>query len=365
MSSDLVDRIYEAAFVPDCWTNVLDQLSVRSQSVGGVLLVASQRFPPRWLASEAIDGAVNAFSSGSAWRQNDRPARYLEADSGSFLRDVDFLSETYLAADPMRQELVDYGLGWQTGTVIPMPAGEVVIYSFERRLDDGPHDPRVPGLLNELRPHLARSGMIAARLGLEKAQATVSGLAALGLPAAVLSESGRVLTGNALFDQLSEVFLPVALGGLAIADSAANALFQEAIAASRFARQPLVRSIPVKSRIGAAPAIVHVLPLRRAAHDIFSGADILVVATEVKADANVAASRILVGLFDLTPAEARLAQALAGGNTLRKIADEMGIRFDSARTYLSRIFSKTGTRQQSELVALLKSTQHLTDQNQK
>lgn len=64
-------------------------------------------------------------------------------------------------------------------------------------------------------------------------------------------------------------------------------------------------------------------------------------------------------LFDLTPAEARLAAALASGLALKDAAIQQGIRFTTARSYLENIFRKTTTRQQSQLVALLKSTQPL------
>jgi DNA-binding CsgD family transcriptional regulator len=104
---------------------------------------------------------------------------------------------------------------------------------------------------------------------------------------------------------------------------------------------------------------VHVLPLRRAAHDIFSGADILVVATPVSASAIVPSPSVLAGLFDLTPAEARLAASLSQGRALKEAASHSHITFKSGRTYLERIFAKTGTHQQSELVALLKSAERL------
>jgi len=64
-------------------------------------------------------------------------------------------------------------------------------------------------------------------------------------------------------------------------------------------------------------------------------------------------------LFDLTPAEARLATALASGWSLKEAADGANITVKTGRTYLERIFAKTRTRQQSELVALLKSTEPL------
>lgn len=68
-------------------------------------------------------------------------------------------------------------------------------------------------------------------------------------------------------------------------------------------------------------------------------------------------------LFDLTPAEARLAAALASGLSLKTAALRQGIRFSTARSYLEGIFRKTRTRQQSQLVALLKTAQPVIRRN--
>jgi DNA-binding CsgD family transcriptional regulator len=65
------------------------------------------------------------------------------------------------------------------------------------------------------------------------------------------------------------------------------------------------------------------------------------------------------GLFDLTPAEARLSAALAAGQSLKESAIAANVTVKTCRTYLDRIFAKTRTHQQSELVALLKSTEPL------
>lgn len=62
-------------------------------------------------------------------------------------------------------------------------------------------------------------------------------------------------------------------------------------------------------------------------------------------------------LFGLTPKEAGLAASLASGRTLKEAAEDSQIRISTARSYLDNIFLKTGTRQQSQLVALLKSVQ--------
>ena len=60
-------------------------------------------------------------------------------------------------------------------------------------------------------------------------------------------------------------------------------------------------------------------------------------------------------LFDLTDTEAKFASALASGSSLTEAADIQGVRISTARTHLARIFQKTNTRQQSQLVSLLRS----------
>jgi DNA-binding CsgD family transcriptional regulator/PAS domain-containing protein len=70
-------------------------------------------------------------------------------------------------------------------------------------------------------------------------------------------------------------------------------------------------------------------------------------------------ARIVRTLFQLSPAEANLCLDLAGGMSLKDAAFQNNITFKTARTYLERIFAKTGTRQQSQLIALIKSSRPL------
>jgi len=60
---------------------------------------------------------------------------------------------------------------------------------------------------------------------------------------------------------------------------------------------------------------------------------------------------------EVTPKEASLATSLASGMTLKEAAADTHIRINAARSYLDSIFLKTGTHQQSQLVAVLKSAQ--------
>jgi DNA-binding CsgD family transcriptional regulator len=69
------------------------------------------------------------------------------------------------------------------------------------------------------------------------------------------------------------------------------------------------------------------------------------------------ASREMVRrLFDLTPAEASLALALANGLSLDEAAETLNIRKNTARAHLRSIFSKIGVTRQTTLVRVLLSS---------
>jgi DNA-binding CsgD family transcriptional regulator len=63
--------------------------------------------------------------------------------------------------------------------------------------------------------------------------------------------------------------------------------------------------------------------------------------------------RLLRTLFELSPAEARLALGLVAGETLGQYARRAGVGLATVRSHLNGIFAKTDTRRQAALVALL------------
>ncbi|SED88743.1 hypothetical protein [Rhodobacter sp. 24-YEA-8] len=65
--SRLIDRIYEAAFVPSVWTDVLEQLVLLTGSEGGVIFAGAPAAPPRFVASDKV--AASGWAGRSApWR---------------------------------------------------------------------------------------------------------------------------------------------------------------------------------------------------------------------------------------------------------------------------------------------------------
>ncbi len=61
----------------------------------------------------------------------------------------------------------------------------------------------------------------------------------------------------------------------------------------------------------------------------------------------------LRALYKLTVAEMRVAQEVADRDGLPAVAEALGISLSTVRTHLQRVFEKTGTRRQAELVRLL------------
>jgi DNA-binding CsgD family transcriptional regulator len=64
-------------------------------------------------------------------------------------------------------------------------------------------------------------------------------------------------------------------------------------------------------------------------------------------------AELVQSLFDLTPAEARVARGLSAGETLEEIASTGGVSRNTIRTQLRGALEKTGCRRQVEVVALL------------
>ena len=76
--------------------------------------------------------------------------------------------------------------------------------------------------------------------------------------------------------------------------------------------------------------------------------------TVVSSDNDVAVDPIYIGsMFNLTPAEARLATALLKGGTLKSISSVNRVSLETVRAQLHAVFHKTNTHRQAELVSLL------------
>ena len=73
--------------------------------------------------------------------------------------------------------------------------------------------------------------------------------------------------------------------------------------------------------------------------------------TALSASSTAPSPAVVESLFDLTQSEVFFASALAQGRTVSGASRKCGLKASSGRTYLARIFAKTRTHRQAELVA--------------
>jgi DNA-binding CsgD family transcriptional regulator len=352
-SSQLLDLIYEAGAVPEMWPAVLDSLAEMVGGVGTFLITAStQSF--RWTHSEAVRQLGLDFLEGRWHERNPRMERLILNRHSGFIREIDMFTSEEMDHDPTFQELLrPRGFGWAVGSVVQVPSGDMLAFSIERRFDDGPVEDHHLPKLNVLRPHLARAALMSARLHLERARGMAESLNTMGLPSAVLLGDGKVIATSPLFENIRGQVIARAFGRLALADTAANALLSEALATLNSSECRLTaRSIPVPSDGENEAMIVHLVPVRRSAHDIFGPAICILVVTPLGSSQTLP-DDLLNGLFDLSPAEIRAANGVLRGKTIDDLAGELGLSRETIRTQVKAVLAKTGTARQSDLVSLL------------
>jgi len=352
MDEQFLDSLYEAAVVPELWPQVLRRFQEIARGAGAVL-VAVTPTSNRWISSSAEFDQLVA-THFNQFPGNERIRRLIERRHAGFLRDIDVLSEAEMVLEPVyRDFLLPKGLGIGVATLVTSPTGEAFILHSERERSEGHAEDGLIARLDLIRPHLARAMLLSARLEFERARGAAQALDAIGLPAAVLDRNGRAVALNPRFEALVPTVAVDRPSRLGLVDMAADGLLAAALKTVGGMAGATVRSIPVARRENQPPLILHLTPVRGVAHDIFSrAASILVVTPVVVKD--VPTADVVQGLFDLTPAEARLAALIAGGHRPREAAAALGIMEETARSTLKRVMAKTGLHRQADLIGLLR-----------
>jgi DNA-binding CsgD family transcriptional regulator len=352
VKADLVDRIYECSFVPELWPDILDELAEMT-GARGTLLFAVRDKVLNWTASPDLRGIFESYVKDGWFRRCDRQICLFSRSQPTFLVEHDFWTDDQLDANPIYRDFFrPHGLGWSAGTGLQMPTGDNIVFSVEREFSRGPIEKEVVDALNELRPHLARSAFVSARLSLQRAKGANDALTAMGLPALLLDETGAVIAANDFIEALSTHVQWRARDRITLTDLRANQLLSASLASLDTSSEPSVRSFPLRDEENRATMVVHIVPIRRSAHDIFARCYALLVVTPV-ASPRAPPVELLRSLFDFTQSEARVARGLAVGETLEEIASSGGVAISTVRSQLRQVLEKTGCVRQAEAVAML------------
>jgi len=353
MDPRLTDQIYECSFIPESWRRALGDLAALAGARAGFLFISNNDIH-HWTSSTDIGVEALQPLVKSGWvARSERFKRVNALCHCGFVTEPDIYAPEEMKSDPFyRDVLYPRGLGWAAGTAIPMPTGDTLSISLEREYARGPVEASAIRTLDELRPHIARAALMSARLHLERARAASTTLAAIGLAALVIDETGKVLDANRLIETLDGYIRWRAFDRVSLCDKAADVLLREAIATIDQGGEGNVRSFPVRSGRAPEMMVLHVIPIRLSARDILVRCAAAVILTPVTLP-HAPPVELVRSLFDLTPSEARVARSLAGGKTVEEIAADCGVSENTIRTHVRGVLQKTGRSRQAEVVALL------------
>lgn len=349
----IADLFYEAALIPEFWPKACEALAAEVDAATATIFAIDHFGTHRFVCTPNIHEDIKRFSTHPRRLENIRPARALEKFPFTFARERDFITEEELATEVVLNEFIKpIGMHWSVGCIFQEPTGHIFMFDLLRRQGMDHYSDTELAHLNAIKPDLARSIYLASRLAFNEAKTATTTLSLLGLPAAVIDASQRVLVANPEFERLSPRVRTAASDRLYLENQASRDLVGNALAQMTDGAERSVQSIPMLSDGTMPPLILHLLPVRRAAFDIFSRGLAILVFTEI-GTIGPPDMRVLAGLFDMTPAEVRIARGIASGKSVERLAELNACSVETVRSHLKRVMFKTGTRRQGELISLL------------
>ena len=350
-----IARLGDVAIDPTLWPVIMEDISRAIGATGAALLQADVRTPdvPR---TPGVDDLFKAYFGGD-WHLRDiraRGAPLLMSGVKRVVTDQDVVSQDEMRDGSYYNELLRpfrmrwfAAVGFQAG---PAPWA----LSIHRDARAGAFDSSEQRLLEQLAPRLTDAATLSATVGRAVLSGIGNALDLCGQPTLALDRTGSVLHANASADRLFDHEIRVSRRKLIVQDQKARGDLDELMAWLRtggeFATVP-GQAILVRKKVGPS-VVLRVLPVPPAARGPFLGARVLLTLSVLRTPTGTD-PRLLIQTFGLTPAEAKLAAAIADGVTLAEAGERSGVALSTVRNHLKVVFVKTGTHRQSDLAALL------------
>ncbi len=350
----LVSSAYTAAIAGDGWDSWLRDLAGGLGSVGGLFGVINRR-------SGALEHAVPLCDNARGWEEyidgmgrTDPHARHIATRTGAVLQTGDAFFDPTAADDRDYHAWEEDRFGFHSSVMLagPVDGDRLAGFSLHFNRNQG-------HLARHSRDVLAgghRGIMQAMVLGFthhHKLQDSYwAGLSARsdGRATWLLGEQGQILRLNdAAVAMLAGDVLTVQAGQLACR-ARGHAALRAAIRAAVETGQGGTVPVP---RADAPSLVANLYPLPRSRRALVASeaAALLIVDDPVRPLSPAIA--LWQHMFDLTLAEARVADALRDGEPDDRVAAGLGVRVSTVRTHLKAVHAKTETRSKAELVALL------------
>lgn len=294
------------------------------------------------------------YSKLNVWREHGQSS-YVQ---GRVMLDEETYPKNLLKASEFYNDyLLPIGVGRSMAGVIKREENSALVLTtlrHERRKSWETSDKKV---INFLLPHLMRANIIQQKLWIFQAGEIVLNSIPLGV--VLLNAEGKVAYTNRAAEAILQANdgLSLKSGVLAVTmpetGSAIRHAVKQAVALDVTLQSPSAVLVERDSMRRSYQLVI--APLRRKFPE-FAGLPIpaaMVLVTDPEQQPNAAVSDLIRELYGLTQKEAELAHKLCAGVSLEQAANELQIQYETARTHLRRVFSKTGTSRQAELVSLL------------
>lgn len=362
--SVLLGTIYDTVVDKNGWAPALEALSESLDSVVGNIFL---RPPDKELF--LIDTITGADPEGA---QVYREISHLDVrwpvslmNMGKIINDVEVFQNGEYEDSLVYNELFrHFHMRYSMTTVLPVTQGLVGGLAIMREERMGYYRSQEVQNLSLILPHISRSLAIQRRMQEleERADDLVAALDGLPTAGLILTATRKIVCMNRQAEELLKgPGLKVFRQHLQAERGRDTNRLEEAV--SNAARQadgqfhptagpiPLIR-IP---RVARRSLEVLAIPLRprfvlRTDTDAHARVLLLIYDPERRPTLN---HHLVEQLFDLTPAEAFIAARLAEGHSLQEIAALRRSSISTIRTHMKRIFMKTGTSRQGELVQLI------------
>lgn len=358
-----IDSCYEAVTAPELWPNALQDLAYAVDASCAMLYpkdvgTGAMSVP----ASREYEGFLEEYVRGN-WFDN-----HYRAERGwPLLNSRRVVIEHDLATDEERKTIRVYNelyLRWgYTGFAMVgcRIDGHLWAVPFLRskKQKEGFFTREEAAGLASLHPHMRRWITLMTKFDALRLTSGIEALNKLGCAAVLIGRLGQVEAVNASAEALlARVSSPLLLKGghLYASDSASDRRLRALIAAALAPEAGTSRGTDAMPTLveqpGQLPLAIEAVSVSGIVSAMSTRARTILLITDLSEKRNAREDR-LRATFGLTPAEANLASALAGGEDLRSAAKRKSVSYETARVQLKSIFDKTGARRQAELVGLI------------
>jgi len=359
---DLIEAIYGSSTDPARWVRFLELVGPGvGSSASAIHIQARESRRARTVAFHGDPGDARIqeyesyYSTRNVWLEN---GAHLLAPGAVLIGEEMCSDEILLRSEFYNDFLRRLDVRYSVRAVLASGPERLEYMSFGRPHASRPFGESARVKIRQLLPHVAQALRIHARLeGVEaRGRAAGEALAGLSLGVFFLDARGRVIEMNAAGRRVVESRdgLAIERGALVARDSASEVRLQRLVlgAASGGAGGPLPLggAMTIPREAGHAPLAAMVIPTRITCVLAEASTASVIVLVEVPHARRAESFDAFADSYGLSRSEATLTQRLVAGMSLRQAAVLMGIRENTARSHLKRVFHKTGAHRQGDLI---------------